>query len=63
MIQQSVFNKARYNPLRRLTSRLVYNLFINSTNNLVLEDKDVRVGASLRLSNLMSRNNVSLGRK
>ena len=29
----------------------------------MLEDKDIITGASLRLSNLMSRNNVSLGRK
>ena len=29
----------------------------------MLEDKDIIVGASLRLSNLISRNNISLGRK
>ena len=60
MIQQSVFNKARYNLLRRLTSTLIYNLFTNSTKDLVLEDKDVTVGADLRLGGPTSRNAVSL---
>ena len=63
MIQQSVFNKARYNLLRRLTSTLIHNLFTNSTKDLVLEDKDVTVGADLRLGGLMSRNTVSLNKE
>ncbi len=46
-----------------MTSVLIYNLFINSTKDLVLKDKDITVGADLRLGGLMSRNTVSLNKE
>ncbi len=63
MIQQSVLNKARYNALSTLTSTLVFNLFVDCIDDLVLEDDNVIVGTSLILRNPTSRNGVGLGKE
>ena len=46
-----------------VTSVLVFNLFVNCIDNLVLEDNNTITGTSLILRNPTSRNSVSLGRE